>query len=552
MLETELAENIAEAFVHTAGLYPERTGIIEAKSGKSISFGQLDRRSDAFASHFLECGIQPGEIVMLMVTPSIDFICLALACFKSGFPVVLIDPGMGYKNLLRCIKGIGPDILVGIPKAVAFSRVFPDAFKSVRQRFCCGNSLGLLGRDFRSRVKESDGPLTLYRPREDDLAAIIFTTGSTGPPKGVRYEHSIFSAQLKLIREYYQISPDDIDQPAFPLFAMFSAALGACSVIPDMDATQPAKVNPEKFVSSIRKYGVTYSFGSPAIWNVVSRFCRQHDIVLPSVRKVLMAGAPVPYDLLVRTRKILPPDARIYTPYGATESLPIVSIESTEVINDTWEKTSVGRGTCVGRPLPGIEIRIIRISDRPIDRIKDEMFLGAGEIGEIIVKGDVVTRGYMNNPEETARAKIADITGFWHRMGDVGYLDEKGRLWFCGRCAHRVETKGGTMYTIPCEAVINEHPDVYRSALVGVDRGGDAGVVPVMVIEPHDVGKTGRSVDAGTLLAEVRELAARNRLTSSIQHFMVHRSFPVDIRHNAKIFREKLAQWAQEQIRTEI
>ncbi|MCP4338087.1 MAG: AMP-binding protein, partial [Desulfobulbaceae bacterium] len=385
----------------------------------------------------------------------------------------------------------------------------------------------------------------VYQPTETDLAAIIFTTGSTGPPKGVRYEHSIFSAQLRLIKEYYSIGPDDIDQPAFPLFALFSAALGACSIIPDMDPTQPARVDPKKFVTSILKHQVSYSFGSPAIWNVVSRYCLEQGIVLNSVRKVLMAGAPVPYELMQRVRDILPGDALVFTPYGATESLPIVSIEGSEVISDTWQQSQRGKGTCVGRSLPGIEIKIIAISDDPLEVLTSEMRVDKGQIGEIIVRGDVVTRAYLNNPEETRLAKIKDGETFWHRMGDVGYLDDADRLWFCGRRAHRVVMKERTLFSVPCEAIINEHPDVYRSALVGInDPKGSNTKIPVIIVEPG----RDRIINKKTLIKEVKRRAGQSELTREINYFLVHKNFPVDIRHNAKIFREKLALWAEKKL----
>lgn len=536
--------NIAEAFVGIAEHYGNRPGIIEAKTGKTLTFAEIDSLSNGYCHYFSKNGVRHGDIVILMVTPSAEFICLTLALFKIGAPVVLIDPGMGFKNLLRCIERVQPKILIGIPKAIIFSKFFAKPFHSVKRHFCCGNSFGLFGSDISTCVAATEIPAPVHQPGSDDLAAIIFTTGSTGPPKGVRYEHSIFSAQRKLISDYYGIGPTDIDQPAFPLFALFSAALGACSVIPDMDATRPAKVDPEKFVSSINKYQVTYSFGSPAIWNVVSRYCQKKHIILHSVRKVLMAGAPVPYELLQRVTSILPPEAEVFTPYGATESLPIASIAGSEIHSDTWVLSRQGKGTCVGRALPGIDIRIMTICDGPISEMLPNMLLKTGEMGEIIVRGDVVTRAYQNNPEETYLSKMIDGKSFWHRMGDIGYLDDRHRLWFCGRRAHRVLTTNGPLYTIPCEAIINEHPDVYRSALVGIRAKGDICQQPVIVIELHK----DRQIDPKLVLAEVKSLAEKSTLTQGIKHFLFHDAFPVDIRHNAKIFREKLAIWAQTKI----
>lgn len=539
-----MAINIAETFTCVAKEQGERIAIIEARNGKKISFNDLDGRADAYANFFASEGLRPGDVTILMVTPSIDFICLTLALFKVGTPVVLIDPGMGFKNLLRCIERVQPKFLIGIPKAILFSKVFPKPFHTLKKIFCCGNSFKLFGPDITKDIPCVSKEYPVYKPTETDLAAIIFTTGSTGPPKGVRYEHSIFSAQLRLIKEYYNIGREDVDQPAFPLFALFSAALGACSVIPDMDATKPAKVDPEKFVSSIQKNRVTYSFGSPAIWNEVSRYCLEQGIVLNSVRKILMAGAPVPYELMMRVRDILPEDAKVFTPYGATESLPIVSIEGREVVSETWEQSRLGKGTCVGRPLPGIEIKIITISEEPLSELTEKMMVPDGRIGEIIVRGDVVTRAYQNNPLETKLAKIEDGDTFWHRMGDVGYLDQTQRLWFCGRRAHRVVTKNKTLFSIPCEAIINEHPDVYRSALVGIKESTGSASVPAIIVEP----KKNRTINKKRLIEEVKERAGQSELTREIEYFLIHNSFPVDIRHNAKIFREKLAIWAQKKI----
>lgn len=540
-----MAINIAETFVGVAKERNERIAIIDARTGESISFIELNKRADRYANYFSAEGLCPGDTTILMVTPSVDFICLTLALFKVGTPIVLIDPGMGFKNLLRCIERVQPKFLIGIPKAILFLKIFPKPFQTVRKNFCCGNSFGIFGVDISKDIHGNGAEYPVYQPTESDLAAIIFTTGSTGPPKGVRYEHSIFSAQLRLIKEYYSIRPDDIDQPAFPLFALFSAALGACSIIPDMDPTQPAKVDPKKFVTSIVKYQVSYSFGSPAIWNVVSKYCIEQGIVLNSVKKVLMAGAPVPYELMQRVRDILPGDSLVFTPYGATESLPIVSIEGSEVITNTWLQTQRGEGTCVGRPLPGIEIEIIAISDNPIEQLTSEMRVDRGQIGEIIVRGDVVTRAYLNNPEETRLAKIKDGETFWHRMGDVGYLDDTDRLWFCGRRAHRVVMKERTLFSVPCEAVINEHPDVYRSALVGIsDPKGSNIKIPVIIVEPV----RDRRINKKTLIEEVKKGAGQSELTREINYFLVHKNFPVDIRHNAKIFREKLAIWAEKKL----
>ena len=524
-----------------------KKGLVAPSKGTwmSWSFQELSTIATHFVGELHALGIKKGDRVMLMVRPSVEFICLTFSLFQLGAVVILIDPGMGYKNLLRCIGAVRPDVLIGIPKAMYFSKIFRKPFVTLRTRISVGRSLLWRGPcldmidDAITKKERSDLPH--FKADIDDLAAIIFTTGSTGPPKGVQYTHGIFHAQLELIRDYFGIGEGDIDQPGFPLFGLFSIALGATAVIPDMDPTRPAKVDPQKFVNSILEYGVTYSFGSPAIWNVVSRYCQENGIKLP-VKKILMAGAPVPGTLIQGLQRVMGANSQIFTPYGATESLPIAAIEGHEVTSETWQQSRLGRGTCVGNPLPGITIKIITPFDGPVSTWDNAVELPAGEIGEIVVKGAVVTRAYDSNAKENEHSKISDGQTFWHRMGDMGYFDDLGRLWFCGRKAHRVFTASGVLYTIPCEAIFNEHPSVFRSALVGI--GKKSNQKPVLIVELNK-----KMHNQGLLFQQLKALAAANSLTQEIETFLVHPGFPVDIRHNAKIFREQLALWAGRKVR---
>jgi acyl-CoA synthetase (AMP-forming)/AMP-acid ligase II len=534
--------NIAAALHNQTGSRPDALALVTGKDGsyRQWTFSEILASANRYAVALEAQGIARGDRVMLMVRPSMEFICLSFALFQLGAVVILIDPGMGYKNLLRCIGSVRPEALVALPQVQLLARMFRKPFQSVRTRICVGFSAGLLGKSLAAISRNVSTHYTPVAVRHDELAAVIFTTGSTGPPKGVQYTHGIFSSQLLLIRDYFGIGPDDVDQPGFPLFGLFAAALGAAAVIPDMDPTRPAQVDPEKFIRSINDWQVTYSFGSPAIWNVVSRFCLERKITLP-LKKILMAGAPVSGELVDRVQRIMASGGEIFTPYGATESLPATCITGREIVGKTWPLTRVGRGTCVGRALPGMEVAVIEPVDGPIASWQECRILPAGEIGEIVVRGPVVTPAYDRNPEETRLAKIADNGSFFHRMGDMGYLDERGRLWFCGRKAHRVLTTDGPLYTICCEAIFNEHPLVRRSALVGLGRDGNS--LPVVIVETD-----GKVEDTEHLFAQLRELGRANPLTEKIDRFLVHPSFPVDIRHNAKIFREKLAVWAARQL----
>ncbi|MCP4592312.1 MAG: AMP-binding protein, partial [bacterium] len=419
-------------------------------------------------------------------------------------------------------------------------------FASVRHVVTVGRRWFWGGATLSGLAARASEQYAVQTTQADETAAILFTSGSTGPAKGVVYTHGMFDAQVLAIRDQYGIKPGEVDLAAFPLFALFGPALGMTSVVPDMDPSKPATVNPERIVQAVQDHAVTNTFGSPAIWERVSRYCAERGITLPTLRRVLIAGAPVSAQLIERVHKLLDSSADVHTPYGATEALPVSSVGGREVLREHREATRRGAGVCVGKPLSGVTLRIIGLSDDPIEVWSDDLVLPTGEIGEIAVRGDVVTRAYDGLKQATALAKIRESATVWHRMGDVGYLDGEGRLWFCGRKAHRVTTAGETMFSVRCEAIYNEHPKVYRSALVGVGAPGDQ--EPVMVIEPEP-GEFPTSARQLEFWGELLELSRANELTADITQVLFHPAFPVDVRHNAKIDREALAGWATEQLR---
>jgi acyl-CoA synthetase (AMP-forming)/AMP-acid ligase II len=356
------------------------------------------------------------------------------------------------------------------------------------------------------------------------------------------YSHGNFDRQVDEIRDQYGIQPGEIDLPGFPLFALFNSAMGVTTVIPDMDFTRPAEADPANIVQAATDWKVTQAFGSPALWNVVGRYCEKNGTRLPTLRRVLSAGAPVPPHVLQRMKQAIHPAGDVHTPYGATEALPVASISASQVLAETAALSRQGAGTCVGSRFPGIDWRVIRIRDDPLENLSETQQLPAGEIGELLVKGPVVTRCYVTRSEANALHKVRENDAFWHRMGDVGYLDQQDRFWFCGRKAHRVLTAQGTLFTVPCEAIFNEHPRVYRSALVGVGPRGQQR--PVIVVELWPEHRIRARQQKRQLNQQLSDLASQHEHTRGIQDFLIHDAMPVDIRHNAKIFREQLAVWA--------
>jgi len=487
----------------------------------ALTFEGLLAETDAWCARLRERGVVRGDRALVMVRPGLPLVALAFALFKVGAVPVIIDPGMGLGNFLSCVRRSRPRALVGIPVSQILSRVCRRAFQSVEVRVPVSGSLT-------ARVAGAGGPAADAATAEPgDLAAILFTSGSTGSPKGVCYEHGMFESQIGMIRDTYGIEPGEIDLPLLPIFALFNPALGMTSVIPEIDPRHPARADPAGIVQAIRQEGVTNSFGSPTIWRRVAEHCKANGITLPSLRRVLCAGAPVPADLWEASRAFLD-GGRLHSPYGATEALPVSTVEAGEIDPKST------RGACVGRPVAGVNVRIIPLSGEGVAAAA----LPSGAVGEIIVRGPNVTREYDGLPEETRAAKLADPSdprSFWHRMGDCGMIDEAGRLWFLGRKAERVEGPDGTMYTEPCEQVFRSHPRARRCALIGV--GGQ----PALVVETRTRGDP----EARQLAAELRVMALSHTHTAPISTFFFRTHLPVDVRHNAKIHRLALSKWAQ-------
>jgi len=529
--------DVASRFLDTAHRRADALALIPPKGQDVVSFRTLARDVDRLAAGLRRAGLKPGDRAALLVPPSRDFFACTFALFRLGAVPVLIDPGIGLKNMGRCLAEAKPAAFIGSRKAHLarfLGRWAPEAGLSV---VADGKIPGLWNtrelRGIGSHETFAPAPLT-----SDTPAALLFTSGSTGAPKGAVYTHGVFSAQMDMLVSMFAIKEGEVSLPTFPLFALFDVALGMTAVLPHMDFTRPGQVDPAEIVVPLQKHHVQQLFGSPALLERVGRYGERHGIALPDLTRVMSAGAPVPARTIGRFSKMLEPGVQIFTPYGATESLPVALIGSREILSETAALTAQGRGVCVGKPAAGVEVAVIKITDEAIPRWRDDLRVPPGEVGEIVVKGAVVTREYFGRPEATAAAKIADGADVRHRMGDLGYLDESGRLWFCGRKAHRVKTGDGELYSVPVEGIFNAHPAVKRTALVGV------GETPVLCVELE----AGARVKTEELTRELLKLAKAHAQTGAIEKILYHPAFPVDIRHNAKIRREELADWARTEL----
>lgn len=553
-----------ERFVKLAEEMPTASAVVTPRwvrdpiNGSSLhyshtTYGELIKLCNQYQRGLNDLGLTAGDRVLMLVTPGADFLALSLAVAGRGATPVFVDPGIGFEKLTRCIKDIDPHVFIGSPRAQLLRFLRRSLFHRVKFYVTAsewavsrGYSLGYFKRFANAPI--APVPLPILRRdgslRATDAALIAFTSGATGTPKGVVFTNAMLAEQLRIISEVLGQEPGTRDLTLLPIFSLYNVALGIASVFPTMPTGKPLGLDPAQVIKLVGDLGIQSSFGSPSLWNKIAEYALRTGATLPTVKRVFMAGAAVPQSTLDLVKRVIP-NGEASTPYGATEALPMTFITATDLMNYRRSAAITGElGALVGPAIPGLEIRIIESSSEPIRSIDECRPVGVGEIGEVIVRGGNVSPEYLHRPDANKVGKIRDGDGFWHRMGDLGYLDSSGSLYYCGRKSHSVYTNERAFHSVPIEEIFNTLPKVRRSALVGV-RGGRE---PALVVEPYPEHWPENSELEDSFRSELRALADKSDLTKGIELFFFHRSFPVDARHNAKIFRDQLGDWADKQL----
>jgi acyl-coenzyme A synthetase/AMP-(fatty) acid ligase/pimeloyl-ACP methyl ester carboxylesterase len=503
---------------------------------RTVSWRLLSRRVRQLAAGLVRSGVRPGDRVSLLVPPGADLTAALYACLRIGAVVVVADAGLGLRGLSRAVVGTWPDHIIGARPGLAAAR----ALGWPGQRISTGELSAPLRRalgvsaTFGELLELGRDEILAAEPSAEDIAAILFTSGSTGPAKGVVYTHGRLQALRDVLAVHYGVGVGTGLVAGFAPFALLGPALGARSATPDMDVTAPATLTAPAVAAAVAAVDATVVFLSPAaVANVVatSKSLTPADrTALTGVRTVLSAGAPVDRGLLEGIARLMP-NATASTPYGMTEGLLL-----TDITLDELRSVGDGPGVCVGTPIPGVRIAVAPLDDRGVPSATATARPGAP--GEIVVSAAHLKRGYSRLwvTDRDADFRFPDGAR-GHRTGDVGSFDHGGRLWIEGRLVHVLSTADGVLTPVAPEQRIGRVPGVRRAGLAGVGPLGTQQAVAVVETEPA----TRRpALAAPQLAARVREAAG-----VPLAAVLAVPRLPTDIRHNSKIDRARLSRWAE-------
>lgn len=516
---------------------------------RTVTWRLLSRRVDEIAAGLLTLGVRPGDRVSLLVPPGADLTAVLYACLRIGAVVVVADAGLGLRGLTRAVRGARPSYVIGAVPGLSAARalgwpgvkISTTALPPTTAR-ALGVQRSLL--DVAALGAEALAGTTLAAlapvPSPGDTAAVLFTSGSTGPAKGVVYAHGQLAAVRDALAERYDIGPGSGLVAGFAPFALLGPALGARSVTPDMDVTSPSTLTARATAAAVAAADATTLFLSPAaIANVVATsddLTSEDRAALARVRTFLSAGAPVSGSLLAAAEQLMP-GATAHTPYGMTEGLLLTDVTADEI---RAAEASGGRGVCVGRPVATATVRVVALDEQ--GRATGELGDTPDVTGEIVVAAPHVKDRYdrlwlTERASRRVDGPPAPEGLRWHRTGDVGHLDADGRLWVEGRLAHVIVTAHGVVTPVAPEQAAESSRFVARAGVVGVGPVGTQQLVAVV----ETVERSRRpGLAAAGIAADVRALSPE-----PLAAVLVVPDLPTDVRHNSKIDRSRLAAWAE-------
>jgi acyl-CoA synthetase (AMP-forming)/AMP-acid ligase II len=512
--------NIAEVLCRHAALRPAAPAIVDIHQGRirTLSFSGLEAESGRAAALLGKAGLQTGDGVLAFHPMSAELYAVLIGAFRLGAVPMFLDPSAGREHIEQCCDLWPPKALVASARAHLLRFTSP-ALRQIPLKFSIG--MRVPGAIPWKRARFLAPAMDTFAAAVETPALVTFTSGSTGAPKAAVRTHGFLLEQHRVLAESLRLTPDDLDLTTLPIFVLANLGSGVCSLIPDADLRYPGAIEPRRVAGQIRAHKPMRTAASPAFLERLANFYLDRNLHLTELRKIFVGGAPVFPNLLRKLHRVAP-QAEITAVYGSTEAEPIAEIAYSDIQSCDFESMVKGRGLLAGAPIR--QIRLAAIEDqwgKPIAPLTEREFqsalMPAGKAGEIVVSGAHVLPGYFGG-KGNSETKF-DVDGVrWHRTGDAGYLDERGRLWLLGRCDSRIEDQRGVLFPFAVECAAQQVPGIRRAAVVA--HQGNR----LLAVELD------READTDTLRSLAREVA-----WARIDSVKVLRKIPVDRRHNAKV-----------------
>lgn len=524
--------NVIEIFQESARQHATQVAIVSGRAGRerSIVFGELDRRSRQIAALLLQEGLQPGDAVVVLVPMSPQLYAIMAALLRLGMVPVFAEPAALRETLGRALSSLRVRGFVGIPAACAARLLIPE-LRRIQRVFVAGTFFpGAVSLRAAGTLAPSEH---LEATAADAPAILTFTSGSTGRPKGVLRSHGVLADTHRILSAHLGLMPGGLDVAVLPIVVFANLGAGVGSLIPDADLTRPGAIDPTRLARQIDALSPDGIVASPALLERLADEALSRGAHFGSLRRVFAGGAPV-FPRVLDKLAAVAPAARIHALYGASEAEPMAVLACDEFGAGERSAMHLGKGLLAGRPVPELQMRILR--DRfgetcgPWTLAQfDAARAGPQEVGEIVVSGAHVVASYLGG-EGDLEHKIRVGPDTWHRTGDAGWLDARGRLWLGGRCAARIEDSHGRRYPLAVDAALSDNAALSRATLI---RHRDSVLLVVEARSPSD---------EETLAAIGRAMA-----WAGADQVVAIRRFPMDRRHNAKIDYPRLQRMLDEE-----
>ncbi len=504
--------NVIEILQERANLHPDLPAIINTKHGNErvVTFAELEFASAKMAVHLQQSGLQAGDTALIFAPMSAELYIALGAVLRLGMIAMFLNPSAGRTHIEDCCRLHPPHAFIATTKAHLLRFISP-AVRRIKKKFVLERLL--------QRVALPQSPTAI--DSSQPAALITFTSGSTGEPKAALRTHEFLLAQHRVLQRTLDLQTGEIDLATLPIFVLANLASGMTSLIPQADLRFPGAINPAPIVRQIKKYQIHSTAASPAFLEKIADYCWQKNMCLTSWQKVFAGGAPVFPRLLEKLQRIAP-NAEIVAVYGSTEAEPIAEIDYSQITARDNFLMRQGYGLLTGKPVPEIELRIVRDQwGSTISSLTQAEFeamnLSNNEIGEIVVSGDHVLSGYLHGRGDQ-ETKFSIAGKIWHRTGDAGYFDKAGQLWLMGRCAAKIIDARGTLYPFAVECAALAYPNVKRAALM------EQQAKRCLILEKND--------ESEKIVIEEIEKKLR---WAGLDEIRVIGKIPVDKRHNAKV-----------------